>query len=131
MNAVDFARSDTVTFTTVIRNHGAAACGIYYSVPCFDSVAVVTAHSHWVWSSGNCELPAPPSKPALLAAHGRLTFVEQWNQREGCGPVGCGPKPPPRVAPGRYFAHATCLVSYDDHNFIYVSSQQIGFTIHS
>ncbi|MDQ1685667.1 MAG: hypothetical protein QOC82_2404 [Frankiaceae bacterium] len=131
MNAVDFARGEPVTFTTVIRNHSASACGIYYSVPCYDSVAVVTPHSHWVWTSGNCELRPPPPEPTYLAAHGRLTFVAQWDQRPSCTPVGCGPTPPPRVAPGRYLAHATCLVSYDDNNYIYVSSQQIGFTIES
>jgi len=131
MNAVDFARGETATFTTVIRNHGATACGIYYMVPCYDSVAVVTPHSHWVYSSGDCELVPPPAKPTLLAAHGRLSFVEHWDQRPSCGPVGCGPTAPPRVPAGRYFAHAICLVSYDDDDFVRITSQQIGFTIHS
>jgi len=130
MNAVDFDRNDTVTFTTVVRNHSETACEIGFSPPCYDAVGVVTAHSHSVWSSGSCELPPPP-KPRAFPAHGRLTYVEQWNQRPSCGPFPCGSPAPPKVAPGRYFAHATCLVSYDDNDFIFITSQQIGFTIRS
>lgn len=132
MDGVRYARGKTVTFTTVVRNHSASACGIDFMVPCYDSVAVVTAHSHWVWSSGNCELVPPPAHPRPLPAHGRLTFVTTWDQRPSCTPVGCGPTPPPRVPPATYYAHATALVSWDtDRNFTYVRSQQIAFVIQS